>query len=292
MKIWKAGAAAAAGAAGAALLCSEYEKRQLTFGRYEVVSRRLPRAFDGLRLAVLADLHGRRFGADNEELYTYVAAAHPDLIVCAGDMVLKSRPDVTAAVARFLGRLTEICPVYAGNGNHEMELRRIQMGGQDAGSLYAQALRREGVTVLEDDTVTLERDGAKIDLSGLDLDLAFYAKGLHAPMRSGYIRRKLGPAKSGRYHILIGHYPNYFPQYEAWGADLVLAGHMHGGTIRLPGIGGLMSPNFEFFPEYDKGLYRRGDAAMVVSGGLGTHSVNIRLGHNFPEIPIIILRRP
>lgn len=291
-------------AAGGCLLRSEYEKRQLKLPYYTVESEKLPDCFDGVKIALLADLHGKQFGHENEELYRFLKAAQPDYILSAGDLILKTKPWDTAEVARFIGRLTKICPVYCANGNHELELREtvLSSGGTESGACgsskgssaydrYIDLMKKYGITVLADETAVLERDGETIDVSGLDLGVAYYAKAFHVPMRSDYIKRKLGTPKPDRFHILLGHYPNYFAEYAAWGADLVLAGHMHGGTVRFPVVGGLMSPNYEFFPTYDKGLFEKKGAHMVVSAGLGTHSVNIRFGGNYPEVPMIVLKK-
>lgn len=279
--------------AGACLLRSEYEKVCLKLKTYTIESKKIPDSFDGVRIAVLSDLHNKQFGVNNEELYRYLKAARPDYILSAGDLITKTRPEETGEVAQFVGSLTGLCPVYLGNGNHELKLRQhtIPGWGITAYDRFVRQVQQFGVTVLADETVEIERAGEVICVSGLDLGLEHYAKGSHVPMKKGYMEAKLGKAEDGRFHILLGHYPNYFPEYAAWGADLVLAGHMHGGTVRLPGIGGLMSPNFEFFPTYDKGLYTRNGSTMVVSPGLGTHSINVRFGENFPEIPVIVLRK-
>lgn len=292
-------------AAGGCLLRSEYEKNQLKTCHYVVKNDKIPRSFDGVRLVLLADLHGKQFGPGNERLYEAVRAAKPDYILSAGDIILKTKPWETEREACFLGCLARLCPVYCGNGNHELELKKAFAGetsvGRPVGSgsrmevnaydRYTCRLEQLGITVLSDSTAVLTRNGESIDVTGLDLGLAFYAKAFHVPMRPDYMNRKLGTAKPDRFHILLGHYPNYFPEYAAWGADLVLAGHMHGGTVRLPKLGGLMSPNYEFFPSYDRGYYERENSAMVVSGGLGTHSVNIRFGGNDPQLPVIVLKR-
>ena len=277
--------------AGGLLLCSEYEKKQLKVRRYEISHRKIPESFDGVRLVMLADLHARSFGEKNNRLYEEIRALAPDYILTAGDMILKTQPFDTEETARFLGKLAGLCPVYCGNDNHELKLRQIKAGRRTAYDWYTDSLRKKGVRVLSDETAVLERAGGRIDVTGLDLGLAYYGKGFHVPMRPDYLVRKLGEPAEGRFHILLGHYPNYFPEYAAWGADLILAGHMHGGTVRLPSLGGLMSPNYEFFPAYDRGLYRQGRSAMVVSGGLGTHSINVRVGGNYPEISLICLRR-
>lgn len=288
MRLLMWGAAAVAGC----LLRSEYEKRQIRTVSYRIEHEKIPDGFDGVRILLLADLHGKSFGPGNEKLYTRIRECRPDYILGAGDMIVKTRPHNTAETARFLGRLTELCPVYCGNGNHELALKgQAGRQGEDAYRHYTEQLQRLGVVVLADSTAVLRRGEQAIDVTGLDLGLGYYAKALSVPMRGDYLEKKLGKPQSGRFHILLGHYPNYFPEYAAWGADLVLAGHMHGGTVRLPGIGGLMSPNFEFFPVYDRGMYRHGKSCMIVSPGLGTHSVNIRFGGNYPALSMICLKK-
>ena len=78
-------------------------------------------------------------------------------------------------------------------------------------------------------------------------------------------------------NLMIAHNPIYFPSYKQWGADLVLSGHIHGGIIRIPGIGGLLSPDCTFFPKYDGGMFSEDGATMIVSRGLGTHTIPIRI---------------
>ena len=73
---------------------------------------------------------------------------------------------------------------------------------------------------------------------------------------------------------------------EALGADLMLSGHFHGGTIRLPYLGGLMTPQLQFFTKEVTGSFEHGGTAMIVNRGLGTHSVKIRLNDR-PEISVI-----
>ena len=82
--------------------------------------------------------------------------------------------------------------------------------------------------------------------------------------------------------MLLAHTPLFFEAYAAWGARLTLSGHIHGGIVRLPGVGGVLSPERKFLPRYDKGRFVRGDSEMIVSGGLG----KLRFG-NPPEICVI-----
>ena len=69
------------------------------------------------------------------------------------------------------------------------------------------------------------------------------------------VNELLGKADPKSFHLLLAHNPLFFSAYRRWGANLTLSGHVHGGMVRLPGVGGLLSPERRFFPQYDGGLY-------------------------------------
>lgn len=85
------------------------------------------------------------------------------------------------------------------------------------------------------------------------------------------------------YHLLA-HSPFPAESYFAWGADLTLSGHVHGGIVRIPGIGGLLSPERKLFPKYSKGLYTKDGKYLYVNCGIG----KLRLG-NPPEVTMLEL---
>ena len=80
-----------------------------------------------------------------------------------------------------------------------------------------------------------------------------------------------------KYNILLMHNPDYFPNAAQWGTDLVLSGHVHGGIVRIPGWKGVASPNIRFFPKYDGGKFEEGESVMILSRGLGVHTIPFRL---------------
>ena len=92
------------------------------------------------------------------------------------------------------------------------------------------------------------------------------------------------------FSILLAHRPEYYETYKKTDINLVLSGHAHGGQFRLPFIGGLAAPNQGLFPEYDSGVYRDGEFAMVVSRGIGNSFIPIRF-NNTPEVVIIELKK-
>ena len=95
-------------------------------------------------------------------------------------------------------------------------------------------------------------------------------------LEQDFINNKLGEINRDEYNILLAHTPFFFEDYEKYGVDLVLSGHVHVGIIRLPKVGGLLSPNREFFPKYDFGKYIKNNPTMLLSKGLGGSKVLIR----------------
>ena len=107
-------------------------------------------------------------------------------------------------------------------------------------------------------------------------------------MDAAYLKRLLGKPSAGEYNILIAHNPDYFPAYAEWGADLVLSGHVHGGIMRLPLLGGVLSPALRLFPKYDGGLFQEGGSTMILGRGLGSHTIPIRI-FNPGELIVVTL---
>ena len=103
------------------------------------------------------------------------------------------------------------------------------------------------------------------------------------------IEERIGKADFSKYQILLAHNPIYTDTYLDWGADLVLSGHLHGGIVRLPGLGGMITPQFRLFPKYSGELTVKDQQSVVVSKGLGTHTIKIRF-LNPAEIVVLHLQ--
>lgn len=134
-------------------------------------------------------------------------------------------------------------------------------------------MSRYGVVYLSDSSVDVGED---IRISGLNIHKSFYLNLFPAKMKPEYVQMHLGQASRDRYQILLAHSPLFLDAYAGWGADLALAGHFHGGTVRIPGLGGLMTPQYQFFVPYCAGVFEQDGHHMIVGRGLGTHSINIR----------------
>ena len=245
-----------------------------------ISSSRIPPAFSGFRIAQVSDLHNAELGKDNSTLLRMLSESRPDIIVITGDLVDSTHTDIDTALA-FAKKAVQIAPVYYVTGNHEARLteyERLRTG-----------LEMAGVTVLEDKTVWLERDGGRIMLIGLS-DPDFTVKDDmfgETPSMAGTKLESL-TGSEGSYTILLSHRPELFETYTDCGIGLVLSGHAHGGQFRLPFIGGLVAPDQGLFPKYDAGLYTAGSTDMVVSRGIGNSIIPFRL-NNRPEIVLVEL---
>ena len=107
------------------------------------------------------------------------------------------------------------------------------------------------------------------------------------------MKETLGEPDPEKFCLLLAHSPLFFEEYAAWGADLTLSGHFHGGTIRLPLVGGVMTPQYQFFYPRCAGYFElpgkgREKSRMIVGRGLGTHSINIRLNDK-PQVVVVRL---
>lgn len=285
-------AAGAAGVAGGAAR-SRYERDCFVVEETELVSPKIKRP---RTVVFLSDLHDKEFGAGNERLLGALRSVRPDMVLIGGDTMVakagKARLDVTRRLLDGLCRLwteedyKKQPRIFYGNGNHEQRLRR-ETGTY--GKLYQEflgLLRERNIGYLSDETVQADED---ICISGLDIDKIYYRDLIPAKMSAEYVRQHLGKADGTKFQILLAHSPLFFDAYADWGADLALAGHFHGGTIRLPGLGGVMTPQYQFFLPYCAGTFERAGRHMIVSRGLGTHSINIRI-FNKPQVVVVKLK--
>ena len=252
---------------------------------YTIRSRRLPSAFEGFRIAHLSDLHGAQYGADNQPLIQAVRRVRPDIVVMTGDMADHTQGSIPRLL-RLCRRLLAWYPVYFIVGNHEQVLPPKTL------SKLISRLQALGVTVLENQHCTLVRVGGTLDIYGLVTPLVYYKDPLGEYVRgitftARDAEKLLGKGNPDQFRILLAHNPLYFPAYRDWGADLTLSGHIHGGIIRIPRLGGLLSPDLSFFPKYDAGYFQEKGRHLVVSRGLGNHFL-FRVG-NPPELAVVDL---
>lgn len=232
------------------------------------------------KFVILADLHGKEYGYQNEKLLKAIEEQNPTGILIAGDMLTAKKGKDFNHVLRFLGKLGEKYPVFYGNGNHEYRLKLYPETYGTMADEYAKGLGNIGIFPLCNESTKPEDE--KMVVYGLEIDREYYKRGRKTRMSVSYLQEKLGTPDKNKFNILLAHNPEYFKAYAAWGADLVISGHVHGGIMRLPLLGGVIAPSLAFFPKYSGGIYKEKisgekEATMILSNGLGSHTIPVRV---------------
>lgn len=231
-----------------------------------------------IRIVQLTDLHNSVFGNGNERLIARIAALHPDAIFMTGDMLNEdeSRTDI---VENLVEQLSEVATVYYSIGNHERDF----IAEQPSGDSLIKRLQSAGAIVLEKSYIDTEIAGQPLRIGGA------YGYLLASEWGDGSEQRFMEEFQNTeRFKILLSHIPEgllLWRSMEYWDVDLVFSGHVHGGQVRLPVIGGLYDPEEGFFPTYTKGMFECGHGTMILSAGLGS-SGHIPRINNLPEIVV------
>lgn len=250
-----------------------YDSNRFVVVRHEIRDRRIGGHY---RVVFLSDLHNKQFGKNNIQLLKAIEEAEPDAVLVGGDMINGKPGEKLEGMVDLLRSLKEKYPVYYANGNHEHRIKLYPGTYGDAAERYGKALSELGIEPLINCHVQLP--GANLAIYGSEIDKYYYKRFSVPEMEPDYLPGLLGLPRREVYTILLAHNPDYFPRYAQWGADLVLSGHVHGGIIRVPFWGkGLLSPNVRFFPKYDGGIYRESGSTMILSRGLGIHTIPFRL---------------
>lgn len=263
--------------------------------KYQIYSPKLPLSFDGFKFVFISDLHGKIYGKENTTLIQLINKANPDCILIGGDMMVGgenpkyefgyspiSAKSVDISVD-LISKLSKKYTIIHALGNHEEKLH------SELWRKYTEALKEFNVKLIDNDVYRfINDDEEQIDIYGLSLGREFYPKFKRKELDVRNITDKIG-TKGENYSILMAHSPVYFSAYSKWGADLTLSGHLHGGIMRLPFVGGVIGPDFFIFPKYSGGLYKENNRNMIVSCGVGMHTVNLRI-FNPPELTLVELR--
>ncbi len=246
-----------------------WEAANPSITQVEVSSPELPEQFDGLRVALIADLHAGavRSSAFTREAVDLVNAQRPDLIVIAGDLV-DGRAARYAPEIAPLADLRAPLGVFATTGNHEMY--------RDTAN-WLRAFDATGLRVLRNESVPLQREGATLTLTGVhDLE----GDGEWAPD----VDAALAGVDPAAFTMLVAHQPRQALALEGRGVDLQLSGHTHGGQMwPLRYLVPLQQPMID-------GLAAVAGTQVVTSRGVGAWGPAIRVLAP-PEVPVVTLRR-
>lgn len=246
--------------------------------RMEIALGRWPARLDGFTIALLSDFHYDPYFSVHplRSAIGMVNGLHPDLIALAGDFVSVpwfGDPAAGAAgaepCAHLLRQMQAPFGLWAVMGNHDV------FSDPDR---VTSALRAVGIHVLSNQSVPIERDGARFWLSGVD-DVLGQTADLDATLHNV-------PADEPR--VLLAHEPDYADHVARYPVDLQLSGHSHGGQVRMPFVRPIYLPDLA--RKYIWGLYKIGGLTLYTNPGLGTVGVPVRLNCP-PEITMLTLRR-
>ncbi len=260
-----------------------WDSNRFVVRKYTFCSNKLKK---DCRLVFLSDLHNKEYGIGNERLLQALSELAPDAVLIGGDM-LNAKPGASFEKgAAFVIKCAEKYPVYYALGNHEYRARIYPEEYDTMYTDYMKSFQESGIRFLDNESCCLPESGIRI--TGLTIDREYYKRFVKRKLKEGYLRETAGEADTSCYQILLAHNPEFFPDYAAWKPDLVLSGHVHGGVARIPGLKGVVSPSLFPFPHYDGGLFEEYGSRMIISRGLGMHTIPVRL-FNPGEVVVVEL---
>lgn len=254
-----------------------FQNTELQVSSYDIVDSRIPKEFNGYKIVQVSDFHNTKSNKLTDDLVKEIKIQKPNIIVITGDLVDSKKTDIDVAIS-FIKRIKDIAPIYFITGNHEASISEYE--------ILKEKLESEDVIILENKTEVLEIDDEKINLIGNDPNMSYHPYALD----SEKIKNELTDTNydKNNYSILLSHRPELFDTYVDK-IDLVLTGHAHGGQVRIPFVGGLVSPNQGFFPKYTSGIFKEDNTSMIVSRGIGNSIIPFRV-NNRPELVIVRLK--
>lgn len=231
------------------------EPRRLGLSHLEITTGRLPSAAQPIRLLHISDIHLERWSVREDQLLEHIQQTVPDLIVITGDFVnlsFNADPITHAQVRVLLSKITAPCGVYAVLGSPPVDLHDTIPALFEG--LAVRLLRNE-VAVVEIDA------NRRLVLIGLDChhDLTKDTNALDAVRAN---TPDVGP------QVLLFHSPELMPQAVEHGIDLYVCGHTHGGQVRLPIIGPVLTSS-RLGRRYAMGHYHEGQTHLYISRGIG-----------------------
>ena len=245
---------------------------------YEIKSDKLNQKYNNYKIILLTDLHNRDI---TEKLVKIVNEENPNIIVMSGDMINEK----VDGFDNFFNLCEELKDktIYYVFGNHEEN-----MSDEKQNEFIEKIKEKTNVILLNNDKVELDDS---FTIYGFSHQVKYYLASTKEKIDLNYIEERIGKIDINKFNLLISHDPLLYNLYSEYGFDMVLSGHLHGGIINIPFVGGLLSPDFTFFPKYYKGVNKIGNTNLVISRGLGYgYMIPIRV-FNRGEVVIINLMK-
>lgn len=234
-----------------------YGVSQIATKEYSIISEEIPRGFDGMKIVQISDIHyGTTINESNlKKMVNKVNQLKPDIIVFTGDLVAKGinpTDKIKAEITVNLSKLEAPIGKYAIASNEDLE-----------SDIFSDLITNSGFTLLNNEAKLIyNNDDEPIELVGISS-----------------INSKI--ELTDNYKIALIHKPDDFDNIKNDNYNIVMAGHNHGGIIRLPFVGGLI--NIEGAKKYHNDYYEIDNTKLYISSGLGTSNINFRM-FNQPSI--------
>lgn len=272
------------------IFISIYEIRKLNITTYNIKHKKLPKEFSGYKLILLSDLHNCFYSIN--KIIEIIKSEKPNGVIISGDMLVfggNCKEDNLKSLD-VVKEISNYSDIYFAPGNHEMGYMVKKNEEWLEYEKYLLNIDSDNIYFLDNKKIEITLGDSKINIYGLHLTDGYYKRFVKKELSKTAINKLLGESNNDTFNILIAHNPDYFQDYKQWGADLVLSGHNHGGLLKLPILGGVISPRLRLFPKYDYGEFRIEESVLILSGGLGAHSLKIRV-NNKPELVVININK-
>ena len=256
------------------VLVTAFSTRVLVVYEHLVHIDNLPPHLEGLRILQISDLHSNHPTRINMDIWPYIWDLEFDLAVITGDIVLDGHWGPNEPIVELnphkeqLAKLARLVPTFFVEGNHESA----------QSYRFKPIMENLGIHFLFNERSLLYVGGGYLEIIG--------TKDHSTMVRQGFdgLDELFGPD----FALVLTHQPQLFDRFKHHGSMLVLAGHTHGGQIRLPFLPVLYAPGQGIFPRYGKGFYYYGEAVLYVSRGVGTTYFPLRFLSR-PEIAVFEL---
>lgn len=268
------------------MLWGVLQSRDLVVKDINIKSDKLPDEFDGYKIALISDLHGRQM----DNLAYEIIDQDADILIIAGDLIDAHDTSYDAAF-NLCQQLTEEMPLIWVKGNHFYKSDESLVEQMDID------IRELGIIVLENEIHIIEKDGSSIVFAGLDdpqrlLGVTDIVMEYRKAAEKSIISRNLDSIDidSDNYNILISHRPTNADMFAEAGYNLTMCGHTHGGQVCLPFGYEIIGDNAQFFPKIISGYNEVDGMPLIITSGLGYSFLKIRT-FNPPEILVITLEQ-
>lgn len=266
-----------------ALIISFYENRHFKIKKYEIADDYFKDC--QARCVFISDLHDCKYGHNNVNLIKDIDSLKPDFVIFGGDIFNGIRNKNNENAGDFIKAVSDKYKCVYALGNHEFRYYLYPDDFPGCKKVFEETLRNCNIKLLDNDCERVVIDDKKIDIFGLSIERKYYKRFKPEKMSCSYTSEVLPPRDENVFSVLLAHNPKYYKEYCGFGANLILSGHYHGGIMRVFNQG-FVGPDFSLFPRYAYGLCNKDKSTMIVSGGMGVHTIPFRI-FNRPELVVI-----